>query len=188
MKFKIFSIALVALFLGQACSSTYGDYDDHKSGFLKRKPGVAPVNNALYKDECGSCHFAYQPGLLPEQSWKKIMSGLNDHFGDNAELDANIKEQLQAYLVSNSADKADYRRSKKIMRSLKKAKSKDRAPLRITDIRYIKRKHHEVPKRLIAGNDKVGSLSHCDACHQTVASGSFSERKIRIPGYGRWDD
>jgi len=182
MKINRITTVFISLFLLQACGTSFGD-DDY-SKFWKRQPGVAPVKNALYKSECGSCHFAYQPGLLPEQSWIKIMSGLNNHFGDNAELDAQSAAEIKQYLVSNSADKSSYRRSKKIMRYLKGSQS----PIRITELSYIKRKHHEIPKRLIVGNEKVGQLSHCDACHQKIDSGSFSERQIKIPGYGRWDD
>ena len=182
MKSNRIFILLFSLVLIQACGNSFGDDDNHR--FWKRQPGVEPVKNATYKAECGSCHFAYQPGLLPEQSWQKIMSGLDDHFGDNAELDAKTKNEIQNYLVSNSADKSSFRRSQKIMRYLKNTPP----PLRITELRYIKRRHHEIPKRLIAGNEKVGHLSHCDACHQNIDAGSFSERQIKIPGYGRWDD
>lgn len=181
MKLKNIVGLFVALGLLQACGNSFGE-SEHR--FWKRQPGVAPVTNATYKSECGSCHFAYQPGLLPSQSWVKIMSDLENHFGDNAELDTPVKTQIQDYLVANSADKSDYRRSKKIMRYQRKSPP----PIRITQLRYFKNRHHEIPKRLVAGNDKVGSLSRCDACHQTVDQGVFSERHIKIPGYGRWDD
>jgi hypothetical protein len=39
----------------------------------------------LYKDECGSCHFAYPPTMLPAASWERVMAGLGAHFGDNAD-------------------------------------------------------------------------------------------------------
>ena len=181
MKYRSLLITVTAAFLLQACGNSFGD-DDFR--LWKRQPGVAPVTNTKYKTECGSCHFAYQPGLLPEQSWKKIMSSLDDHFGDNAELDNATRNEIQSYLVNNSADKSNFRRSKKIMRYIKT----NQVPLRITDLHYIKRRHHEIPKRMISGNDKVRTLGHCDACHQGVDTGIFSERNIRIPGYGHWDD
>ena len=37
-------------------------------GEKKGKKEVAPVSNELYKKECASCHFGYQPGLLPKAS------------------------------------------------------------------------------------------------------------------------
>ena len=45
------------------------------------KTDVAPVNNQLYIKECGSCHFPYQPGLLPANAWNKMMANLDKHFG-----------------------------------------------------------------------------------------------------------
>jgi len=47
-----------------------------------RKRYLTPVNKPIYKEECGACHFAYQPELLPSGSWEKILAGLEDHFGE----------------------------------------------------------------------------------------------------------
>jgi len=148
-----------------------------------RAPDVAPVNNNEYLEECGGCHFPYQPGLLPAGSWEKMMLKLDDHFGENAELGADVRKRLTQYLVNNAANDASHKRSRKIMDSLGSA-----LPLRITEIPYIKKEHREIPQRLIKGNDKVKSLSYCDACHTTIQKGYFSERDIDIPGHGRWDD
>ncbi len=41
-----------------------------------------------YKQECGSCHLAYPPGLLPASSWQRLMGDLPHHFGTDASLDA----------------------------------------------------------------------------------------------------
>ena len=185
MKQKHLLIASAAISLALAGSISFGDDDDdHDNMVFKRTSGVAPVTSELYQKECGSCHFAYQPGLLPEQSWNKIKKGLHDHFGDNAELSTEVNQKILSYLTSNSADKSDSRRSRKIMRSI----SPSSPPLRITEVPYFIRKHDEIPQRLIKDNDKVASLGHCDACHQQASTGSFSERQIRIPGYGKWDD
>jgi hypothetical protein len=161
-----------------------GEHRHGRSKWLERSADVAPVNNAAYAKECGECHFAYQPGLLPERSWRKIMSGLSDHFGDNADLAPEQRDQLMKYLAENSAEHSSYRRSEKIMRSV----GTSEAPLRITELRYIRNKHDEVPARLIKANEKVRSLSNCAACHTRADAGSFSEREIDIPGAGRWED
>jgi hypothetical protein len=42
---------------------------------------------ASYEAECASCHMAYPPALLSQQSWKNLMSGLSKHFGTDASLD-----------------------------------------------------------------------------------------------------
>jgi hypothetical protein len=160
------------------------DHDERHYTWYERTPGVAPVENTLYEQECSSCHFAYPAGLLPEQSWRKIMSNLDDHFGENAELVEADRKAIEDYLVNNSAGHSDFRRSKKIMRSL----SSSAVPLRITELPYFKHEHDEIPSRLVKDNPKVGSFSQCDSCHRDAKSGYFSENKISIPGYGRWDD
>jgi len=152
-------------------------------GWSSRGPDVNPVKNELYQSECGTCHFAYQPGLLPAQSWKKLMGSLADHFGENAELAGDTQQQLTTYLLEGAAEKSETRRSAKILRSLGAE-----APLRITDVPYIRYKHGEIPARLISGNPEVRSLSNCAACHTQAAKGSYAEREIRIPGVGRWED
>jgi len=158
--------------------------DEDEYRFWQKKPGVKPVTNTLYQEECGSCHFAYQPGLLPSGSWRKIMMGLDSHFSDNAELDKTDTKLIISYLTKNSAEKSSFRRSRKIMKSL----GDEQLPMRITKIPYFMHEHDEIPSRLVKNNAKVASLSHCGSCHQTASSGSFSERDIVIPGYGRWDD
>lgn len=51
------------------------------------KKNITPVNYPTYEEECGACHFPYQPELLPSGSWKKIMAGLGDHFEEEIEID-----------------------------------------------------------------------------------------------------
>ena len=41
-----------------------------------------------YVQECGSCHAAYPPGMLPARSWQRVMGGLDRHYGSDASLDA----------------------------------------------------------------------------------------------------
>jgi len=146
-------------------------------------PSILPVTNTDYQEECGACHFAFQPGLLPSASWQKLMADLHDHFGENAELGVDAKNQLTDYLVANAADRSPSKRSARIVKSIISG-----VPLRITDVPYIRKKHHEVPIRMIQGNDKVRSLANCDACHTEALKGIYSENSISIPGYGRWED
>ena len=174
---------LILAGLGEAIGKNSGGPGRNEPGRLQNaKP--APETGELYRRECGSCHFAYPPSFLPAASWRKIMSGLSDHFGDNADLGPEAAEPLGRYLDAQAADRSDERRSVKITRSLA---GKD-APLRLTEVPYIRRKHHELSKKHIEDNPKVRSLSHCDACHNRAEQGSFRESEIKIPGYGRWDD
>jgi len=189
MKTKRLVTTLLAGSLAVTTALALSEDDDNGRGWRLFSRGttgsdVAPVTNPQYTSECGACHFAYQPGLLPARSWKRIMSGLNDHFGENAELSPEVLDALTRYLVDTAADNSSAKRSRKITASL----TPNDAPLRITEVPYIVSKHRELPNRVVKGNPKVGSLSRCAACHTQAAKGSFSERQIDIPGYGRWND
>ena len=143
---------------------------------------VAAVTNPLYEEECGSCHFAYPPGLLPEASWRKMMTSLDDHFGDNAELSADAQQQLLSYITENAADYSRKRLSAKVMRYV----GKREAPARITEVPYIRHEHDEIPVRVL--RQQKLRISECPVCHIQAKKGSFDEDEINIPGYGRWDD
>lgn len=158
--------------------------EDDRREYRQHSLGVAAVRSPVYKEECSSCHMAYPPGLLPARSWKKIMSSLDMHFGDNAEIDPKAFKQISEFLVANSADASDYRRSRNIMNSL----GNNDVPVRITETPYIIHKHNELPDKLVKFNPKVRSLSNCNACHAKAEQGIFSEHSVNIPGFGRWDD
>ena len=161
----------------------YGWRGPYDYRFARPRQDVAPVQAAPYQQECGSCHFAYQPGLLPVASWRRLMDGLTDHFGENAELDAETAAQLRDYLYANAADRVGTGRSPGIANSLRGS-----APLRITETSYFRRHHHEIPARVVTDNPEVGSFSRCDACHTGAENGNYDEHSVSIPGYGRWED
>lgn len=158
--------------------------DDESRSKRGRGVDVAPVADARYAKECGGCHFAYQPGLLPARSWQKLMSSLSDHFGDNAELSKEDVAAIAEYLMANAADRVDYKRSVRIAKSL----SDQETPLRITKMAYIAQKHREIPARFIAENPRVKSLGNCPACHRRADTGSYDEEEVKIPGYPRWEE
>lgn len=149
------------------------DDDDHYFGARRS------AQPEIYLEECGSCHMAYHARFLPSQSWQAMLDGLEDHFGENAELDDETRLQLEAYL-KKASQSGGYRRMA--------VKSTGQWPLRITELRGFKSEHDEIPLRFIQGNDKIGSLSQCDSCHKDAQRGYFDEDRIVIPGYGRWDD
>ena len=143
--------------------------DDHDERYLK------PVNNPTYKEECGACHFVYQPELLPSASWAKILANLDDHFGDSIELDDDSRKAISDYLKSNGAEQSSAKRAVKIMRSLG-----NQVPLRITDIPYIIEKHHEISPNILK-RESIGSLSNCSACHTTAENGIYEDDNVKIP-------
>jgi len=178
-------ILVTALVMGDNDSD---EKNEHSGSMLNRvfskQLDVAPVKSTQYQEECGSCHFAYQAGLLPARSWEKMMGNLENHFGENAELDIETQTGLTQYLVRNAADHADYKRSSRIMGSL----GKNDSPLRITETPYFLRKHNEIPRKVIENNPKLSSFSQCAACHVNAEKGSYDEDEVRIPGVGKWED
>lgn len=193
MKYRwtLLSLAAVTLATAGFIGTAAGDDDherhereEHHASWWNKRAGLAPAANETYLQECASCHTAYSPGLLPARSWEKLMAGLDDHFGDNAELMPEQQEVVRRYLLDNAADKAEYRISAKILRTI----PPEQAPLRVTETRYFIRKHDEVPNRLVEKNPDVGSFSNCSACHREAEKGYFNEHDVRIPGYGRFDD
>jgi len=136
---------------------------------------LTPVNNPTYKDNCGACHFAYQPELLPSGSWDKIVAGLEDHFGEAIEIDSESKKTIAEYLNANAAEHSSAKRAIKIMKSLG-----NQTPLRITQIPYIQRKHRKIQSDVFK-RKSIGSLSNCLACHRTAENGIYEDDDVVIP-------
>lgn len=181
----ILSILALLGSAGLALSDDDNEYDDddhHERKF--RNPGPVSALQQRYVEECGSCHFPYQPGFLPTQSWQQVMTGLADHFGENAELPAEDAREIAGYLKKNAAGAVSYG---VVNRSLDAMPGR-RPPIRITDTRFFRHEHDEIPRRMVQDNTRVGSFSNCDACHTRAMEGSFDEHQVRIPGFGRWDD
>jgi hypothetical protein len=143
----------------------------------------AQVTDKSYLEECGACHFAYQPEFLPARSWQKMMGGLEDHFGENAELDTELQTALTQFLTANASDQVKTKTTKKFRRGISES-----TPLRITEIPYFKHEHEEIPAKMVTQNPEVKSLSYCNKCHTKAETGNYDEESISIPGFGRWDD
>jgi len=119
-----------------------------------------------YGQECGSCHLAFAPGLLPAAAWQRLMAGLDRHFGTDASLDAATTDELGAWLGANAA----------------RGKRANAAPPedRITRTAWFVHEHDEVAAatwKLSA----VKSATNCSACHPRADKGIFDEHDIRIP-------
>lgn len=133
------------------------------------------VTNDTYKNTCGSCHFAYQPGLLPSRSWMKIIDEQNAHPGGALSLDEKEKTEVKKYLTQNSAENTQAKRSKKIMDSVGSS-----TPVMISEIAYIKHKHHEINQEVFA-RKAIGSRGNCIACHKNAESGVYEDDDVVIP-------
>lgn len=130
-----------------------------------------------YVNECGACHTAYAPGLLPARSWHKMMAGLADHFGEDATLDEPDHFTILKELETLAAD-GTYATMR--MRRIAHAIPAASAPQRISETPYFKYLHDEVPAS-IWRRKPIGSGANCGACHTRANEGRYGEREIRIP-------
>jgi hypothetical protein len=173
-------IAVSCILLAHPSHFVFADHDDHKDdvkwyqkifGHNDNDDGkheseyLKPVDNEAYEQECGTCHFAYQPGLLPSGSWDKILAGLSSHFGEEISLTQELKKDIARYLKTNAAEYSSAKRAKKILKSLH-----GQTPIRITDTPYIQEKHHELVSRKSAT-----SYSNCLVCHPTAEQGIYED-------------
>ncbi len=118
-----------------------------------------------WKQECGSCHLAYPPRFLSAETWQRLMSSLDKHFGDNAALDPKLNQEILDFLVRNARPGARY----------------SAASMRISDTPWFTRAHREVPAKAWS-DPAVKSRANCAACHVNAERGDWSERGVRMPG------
>ena len=130
----------------------------------------APVTDPVVREECGSCHMAFAPSMLPASSWKRMMADLGNHFGDDASVDAQTAARISRYLVANAADTGGRQYGGKLLRGV----ALDKAPLRITELPKWVREHHEVSAREWRHKD-VRSKANCVACHSEAARGYYDD-------------
>ena len=152
--------AVVLLLTGGMVSLAHAEDDDDEE---ERMPAV---KNVAWQAECGSCHVAFPPRLLPAESWRAVMSGLDKHFGTDASLDAPTAREIGAFLDKNAGSNGHSTSGKPI--------------LRITETRWFVREHDEVSDRTWK-NPKVKSAANCAACHTEAESGNYTEHSITIP-------
>lgn len=129
-----------------------------------------PVSDA-YLRECGACHDAFHPSLLPRVSWHSLMAGLKAHFGEDASLPPDAVAEIGGYLATYAAEAWDTEAGRRI------AAVSPGAPLRITASPHWQRKHHRLPAADFAAA-AVKSKSHCSACHADADSGRFADQAI----------
>lgn len=116
---------------------------------------VPPVSDAATRKECGECHMAFQPGLLPAASWNRVMDGLADHFGEDASLSPEITAGIRAYLTAHAARRGEPQL------------------LRITEQPWWLRKHRF--RDTVWQRKEVGAKSNCAACHEGAEQGIYED-------------
>lgn len=147
---------LLPLLLGTASLAAQADGG-------RRMP--APVPPA-YTAECGSCHLAFPPGALPARSWLRMMSGLDDHYGTDASLDAATVQQLSGWLVANAGT----------WKRVREEPPQDR----ITRSDWFERKHRRIEPAAWK-LPSINSAANCAACHGRAEQGEFDDDRLRIP-------
>jgi hypothetical protein len=162
------------LLLAVLPAMVWADDDDDRGGKRGGKYGgedrgktLQPAAvNPTWAKECGSCHLAFAPGLLPAESWRKVMSGLDKHFDTDASLTEQESKEVTAFLVAHASNRW----------------TAGGAPLRITETQWFKSKHNsrEVAPA-VWKRASVKSPANCQACHTAADKGDFSERAIKIP-------
>lgn len=128
--------------------------------------GVSLPLLPAYATECGECHVAYPPVLLPPVSWQRIMDGLGKHYGVDASLDTAVRTDISRWLVQTSTRRSHTR----------EAPPQDR----ISRTRWFLHEHDEVGAD-VWKRASVKSASNCGACHRNAAQGSYDEDSVRIP-------
>lgn len=121
---------------------------------------------AVYKQECAACHMAYPPGLLPAASWRRILHGLDQHYGSDASMEPAQVQQIGAWLQANAGT---YKRVRE-----------EPADDRITRSAWFVRKHREVESS-VWKRASIKSAAQCSACHTQADAGNFDEHQVRIP-------
>lgn len=144
-------LAVLAIML-----TTYGAFGQ------AARPNASP--SSKWKEECGSCHLAYPARFLSAGSWQRLMNDLDRHFGENAELDAQDNKIISDYLKRNAGGQDQ----------------QVNGSLRISDSRWFRHEHNEVPSRMWS-NPSVKSPANCAACHVNAAQGDWSEDGVRMP-------
>ena len=124
------------------------------------------LNNETWRSECGECHVAYPPMMLPASSWRAVMEDLSHHFGVDASLDPQTRAEITDFLIKHAG----------------REPSRTTEPLlRITETRWFKDEHQEELPASIWQHPQVKSAANCEACHVQAAQGDYDEDNIRLP-------
>lgn len=119
-----------------------------------------------YLQECASCHTAYPPGMLPARSWRRILDGLERHYGTDATVDAATLRKIDAWLQAHAAT----------VGRAAEAPPEDR----ITRAAWFVREHRKIDPA-VWKLASVKSAVNCAACHGGADRGRFDENELRLP-------
>ncbi len=124
------------------------------------------VKDPVVVKECGGCHMAYHPIFLPARSWQKMVGGLKDHFGENAELDEATTKHIAEYLTANAGDRGYFQGW------AAQGLSASDTPLRITEAPWWLRIHEKHNRDPVLQRAHAKARGDCSACHSGKKRGS----------------
>ena len=133
-------------------------------------------DNALWRQECGDCHFAFHPTLLPERSWRKVFEQQHEHFGDDLDLSEDTLKELLAFHLKYPAESNLTEPARKILFYT----PENETPIRVTETHYWVKKHEDVNPKYWK-HKKVKSKANCRACHLDAERGTYEDSDMRLP-------
>ena len=116
---------------------------------------LPPVANEAARKECGSCHMAYQPQLLPADGWRRLFADLGNHFGTDASLSGPVQDEIMSYYLAHAGRLAG-------------------TSPRITETPWWVRGHDEVRAAAWA-KPEVKFKGNCTACHRQADQGIYED-------------
>ena len=167
---KIVGIAAAGVIALSTASAMATDSGMEKA--LKERPYT--VTDKTVRSECGDCHMVFPPQRLTKNAWTKIMTTLDNHFGEDASLDDATAKHIEAYLVAHALDAKGGIRTEMRLKAWKKKGIVD--PLRITETPEWTR-HHTKKRRyhLMAKDVGYTGGTNCIKCHKGAERGLYEE-------------
>ncbi|OGT18935.1 MAG: hypothetical protein A2V90_03005 [Gammaproteobacteria bacterium RBG_16_57_12] len=175
-KHGLLGIGIVALSIVAASTYFWGYMIETQDDPYRIFKGPTLPDNALWRQECGDCHLAFHPSLLPARSWVKLLETQSDHFGEDLGLDQTALDELRQFHTTNAAESRLTEPANKIIRSVPAGE----APLAITQTQYWKNKHRDIDETYWK-NPRIKSRSNCAACHLDAKAGTFEDAAMRLP-------
>jgi nitrate/TMAO reductase-like tetraheme cytochrome c subunit len=120
----------------------------------------------IVQNECASCHMIYPPAFLPKESWARIMTTLDKHYGTDASLDPQSIKEVSQWLNQHAGT---YKR-------VNEAPPHDR----MTESAWFIKKHRKISQATWK-HAQVKSKSNCMACHTTADKGQYDDDFVKVP-------
>ncbi len=163
------ALAITASLVGAAAAGTLATSQRAPSGW--RALDVDP-DWPRFEAECGACHTLYHPSLLAADAWREMMSGLGDHFGEDASLSAGAADAITAFLAGNANATWDT----EAVNLLRPRPGSPPAPA-VTGLPAWKSLHGAAIEPLAPET----SPAACERCHPDAVEGVFAGDRIHDP-------